>query len=194
MLKTAGIISQRIDEILKKHFSYKKAYEFVDSLLLDIDTTYTPTPCIALISAFGKNGRQNVDAYQNFKHTRFLAGKHGEEKMILKILYTKLQHCYSTVSFDPLSNDVDGIAIGDVFFTTVEKANYKALDVSGIVDGVSEEELSYFEKRRDSLLGDAQEHFAAASLSHFELEKIYSGAMLFDKNEGLITQIIKDIF
>ena len=194
MLKAAGVIAQRINEILKKHFSYETAYELAESLLCGIDATLTQKPSVALISAFGKNGRQKIEAYQNYKRVSLLYGKHGEEKLFLNILYDKSRQNCSTISFDPLSEDVDGIAFGDVLFTVADEFHSAVIDVSAIIDGVSEEELYYLEGRRDSLLKDAEECFASASLSHFELEKIYSKAMLFEKNELLLNRIIKDIF
>ena len=194
MLKATGEISRRIKDALTASFSYSKAYELADALVRDTNAESVSKTSIALMSSFGKNGRHKIDGYHCAKKIVSLRGSYGEEKLFLSALYNKYRQICSTVSFDPLDEEVDAVQIGDVLLTSTDDFTCEAIDLSETVNGVLDVDIERLEEAKKNLLKEAEAYFAEASRSHFELEKIYSRAMDFEKNEIILNRIIKEIF
>ena len=58
----------------------------------------------------------------------------------------------------------------------------------------SKEEIDCLESIHENLLNLSKKHFNDASTYHFDLEKIYSSAVFFEKNEEMLKKIISAIF
>ena len=194
VLKAAGEVSRRIRESAVANFSYSKASDLAESLIYNTNAKSTSNTAVALMSSFGKSGRCKIDGYHCASRVVLIREKEGTEKLFLKVLYNKYRQICSTVSFDPLDEDVDAIEIGGVLFSVTNGLDSDAIDVSEMISDGSREDTARLQETRSLLLKEAEAYFAEASRSHFELEKIYSAAMDFEKNKIILNRIIKEIF
>ena len=194
-LKVAGGLSNRIRSLLKPSFSYRKAELIIDDILYSHNKE-SGVGSIMLTNAFCKYGLYKLDSYSLYDRQYSLFGSHGEDVLFLNFLYDKSRQFVDCVSYSPLSkDDCDAIAIGDVAYTTTKSEIDASFDARELTDkNYSVEEISTLELMHDELLMLAKKHLSEASILHFELEKIYSSAVFFEKNDESFEKIISYIF
>ena len=193
-LKSAGEIARRIKEIVYRGIDTERLEKAAIALSHEQAPSDTPEERIGLLRAFCKDGVREIDEFSEHKKRVSIYGKYGEESVFLNILRNNSRQKLGVVSFSPLDSDsVDALTIGDTLIkTTVDKSNC-TIDASAFLK-ITADELLSLEVARKALLHEAAKHLSIASAEHFKLEKIYSGAVDFEKNDAIIERINKEIF
>ena len=194
-LKAAGAISERINNLIKSSFSYRKANLLVDDLLAGHKAKKLYSS-IMLTRAFCKLGLYKTDSFSNYKEKYTVFGTHGEDIMFLNILEEKSRQFNVCKSHSPLFHgDCDAIGIGETAYISTSNENKTSLDAREFIDEkYSKEEINCLESIHENLLNLSKKHFNDASIYHFDLEKIYSSAVFFEKNEQMLKKILSAIF
>lgn len=194
-LKVAGAISARINNLIKSSFSYRKAILFADNILAS-HKSYLQNSSIMLTRAFCKLGLYEIEAFNSYKEQYSIYGTHGEDILFLNILNEKSRQFNVVKSYSPLCHeDCDAIGIGETAYLSTNDENSPSFDAREFLDKkYSKEEVDTLESIHKNLLMLSKKHFDNASIYHFKLEKIYSSAVFFEKNEEILEKIISSIF
>ena len=194
LLKSAGAIAERINRILKESLLIKEAEALAESLLHDVEADDSKSS-IALIHAFCKDGKCQVDNFSYPQKRVKIDGSYGEEYIFLNIIRDKSRQNPLSISYDPLDEkSPDGLLVGDTFFYASETPSSRCINTADLLIDFPREMISALHRMRATLLSEAQMHFNSASKSHFMLESLYSDAVNFERNDMICDQIIKEIF
>lgn len=209
-LKICKMIDQRIEEIIEKLFVYD-CIEKIKELIPDESSTSFKTED-KFIEAFGNGGFYRVNGMKG-KKTYSVVGIYGSEFIFYRYLIDFLQK--KKISYLRYPSVLkNGESIG-VFITETQTEiinltgsvpyENNIIDTSRFLNQteLSKEKnrLEFLWREREIMLWNSVSEFKSASNYHFELEKIYTSAMNFNKidkvKEKLLSQakrtlLIKD--
>ena len=198
-LKLASNFSNRLNAI--KHQSSAIFFEEIENdILCDLTNKNNGRMTdIKLISSFGKFGHAILkDEFLPKTKRIFVLGKSGTEALFMTCLYKSAvqKRVNFTLFPSPFSHDIiEGIYLEDnnTFVSTILEAETK-IDTSHYADFINDDATTTFsDSIHTELLKRAKEEFTLASSAHFELERIYTPLMNFDKISKIRDQIVYEI-
>jgi hypothetical protein len=104
-----------------------------------------------------------------------------------------------TVFLSPFSeNEIESISFDEEnLFVSVGKDFENLINATDFfINSLDEKDanlLEYYKSKSEEMIEKSKDEFKAASVSHFNLEKIYSPSMNFSKIDSLTEKIIADI-
>ncbi len=203
-LSLAGKNIEWIDEIINSVL--ENSY---DDTINDVFSKTKPEEgktTVRLTSAFGKNGFYELDSIAALAETEInVVGIYGAEYRFMNNILNKAKEARINVTFSP--SPLDKTKNDAVFFDSLRTSisvgskNYtgkaKIIDTSRYINVQKLEQnknsLETLYKEREAMLWCATDEFKKASDAHFELEKIYTAAMNFKKNQKLFEKVQREI-
>ena len=202
-LALARAYTKTIDETVKPIF--KMDFNLANALLKEIEIGDGKEK-IRLISAFCKDGFFELSSFGKIAAKEIkVIGIHGIEYQYMRDIYTQAKRLGYDMIVSP--SPLDKEKIDSIYFEnsktviSTEKKEYtdnvKVIDTARYVDvnklNFLKMKLESLEKERELMLWNAADEFKKASDAHFEMEKVYTAAMDFNKNKKLIKATINDI-
>ena len=203
-LGIAGEITQLVDNTLKQF--YEERDKTIITSLLSGSLADRAKAKIRLITSYGKNGFHNLDTLGQITSNIYnVVGVYGSEYIFMSRLVEALN--YSGVVFTLFPDALDGrkthavyipsIGLGVTTARPISLSNERVIDTSLFLNqrllSTEKDRLEYLWQERESMLWSSTEQFKRASDEHFKLEKIYSSAMDFSKNDELYLKCVADI-
>ena len=203
-LSVAGKITEIVDGEVRKLYQ-KNDGAALSSLLSDLAPQEGRVD-VRLVSAYGKDGFVSLDTLSHIASKQYsVVGVYGSEYVFMSRLIVRLNQLRVNYTLFPDALDGDkayavlipsaGLAVTTARSCGIDDEH--AIDTSRFLDqrGLKDERshLEFLWQERESLLWSAADQFKKASYEHFELEKIYSTAMDFSKNEELYRRCVTDI-
>ncbi len=195
-LRVAGAINLQITDTVAKAFSYDKANLLAERILNDTEASASVEESVGLRRAFCKLGEYSIDSYCACEQEIKIHGAHGEDLLFLNLLAKKAGQKKYIASFDPLDGRFcDALMPSKSLLVASSKSANASYSASELLEcSFDEGAITLLEKARDTLLGQAEKYFKDAANHHLELERIYSSAMHFEKNEELTENILYNMF
>lgn len=189
---------EKIDNYLfclaKSNYDISAAKKTVGELISDRKKNNNPKRETRLISAFGRGGYTKLSTLETGAKKIFnVLGKYESEYVFMSLLYDFLCADYSFTLFpSPFSEEkIEAISF-DKNETVIETnaASGEKIDTLRFLnfDRQTAEEAEFLTGIKAELLKKAEYFFSLASEKHFLLEKIYTAAMDFSKNEMLLEE------
>ena len=191
-LRIAGVVSDIISCTLRENFDVKEAVKHARILISGEEGVEDPKRGF-LLKAFNKNGIEIIP-YRPKKSVLNIGGKEENSAIFMQIIYSELVRngCNVTKYTSPLDGSViDAIETRDIIFSVTTgdaEINSDVFEKNGAKSNPRYEELKLTEQKA---LVMAKDSFLSASAAHTSLEKIYKSAMIFEKNEHLLTKLIE---
>ena len=197
-LKIAGEAAEFIIGVIKANFDFAEAKKLINNFCLNLTCDNEKTINTRLVSAFCKYGCYKLDTIAKIakKTIEFCGNKFSvmlalnEISKFVSTTGTSYTECPSALKFDM----PDAIFIHSC--STAFVAGNNGINTDELIRksiGYDSEITKNAQLIHDIALDEAQRWFAIASDMHFRLEKIYTQAMSFTKNESLLTKKLEEI-
>jgi len=155
-----------------------------------------------LVSSFGKDGYSTLAVKElSARSKASVSGAFGSEYIFMNHLLNAAEA--KKTSYIRYTSPYSSELVEGIFFTetatliSVGNDFNEKIDTTQFIDNCyiekNLEKLKYYACRRDELLKLSQNEFAKAAKSHFELEKIYTSAMHFDRLNSLCANLILEM-
>ncbi|MBO5907292.1 MAG: hypothetical protein J6Q85_03990 [Clostridia bacterium] len=199
-LRLAGVAAEEIKRCETSYCNIKNLKTKAKSLAEKVSASGNGKTKTRLISSFGRYGEYKLDTFLSPENSVFSpVGREGEKALFMRALYGYLceREADMTVCPSPLDKDViEAIYLSEsrTLFTvaevgeSVELSEKPSHSQEVLMEGVRCANTI----RHDAML-EAERWFSIASDLHFRLEKIYTRAMNFEKNEELYTKCLDKI-
>ncbi len=203
-LSIAGEITKRVDETLNG--IYNSEDECVISSLLPQNIYRKGDATIRLLTSYGKDGFGRLDTLRSIADKIYSAvGVYGSEYIFTSKLLRALECTGEDYTVFPSALDGDkiyalfipskGVAFVAERLSTVP--DERVIDTSRFLDqkrlSQEKERLEFLWREREAFLWSSTDQFKKASDEHFKLEKIYTSAMDFSKNDEEYALCVSDI-
>ena len=194
----AGQAERIIKDCYKSKFSVTKAKSWAEAILGDIKSSKNPNKKTRLISSFGRLGTYSLELPEELNSKKIgICGDVITVGLILSFCLDFLKCKCTNIVCIPSPLDpclTEGIYLPDsgILLCQANTAEINATDFFVISDVEKERIKKAFLLKKDAL-DEAQRWFSIASDIHFRLEKIYSAAMDFEKNNKIILDKTKEI-
>lgn len=190
--------------------SVKKAFSLIEDKIIndifDKNNRYDTTIKIIPLNAFGKQGFfELAPTSYNFDRAFQVVGIYGSEYLFMNEVFNLAKRYSQKVIISPSpldKNKIDSIYleqektyiyIGKKFY----KENTITVDTSKYIDlkslDINKNKIETLYKEREAMLWCATDEFSKAYTAHDGLEKIYSAAMNFKKNDKLLKKVCQQI-
>ncbi len=195
-LAFSGNIHNYKIELIKNHFNFKAAEEFIFNLIHGYKKSDNK-PKRVLISSFSKDGYTRRD-YSGFdiKKVYSIQGKNGESEIFLDILKKLASGKFQITLFpSPLSDCItEGVYFEDEKILFLDSAqDGEEINASAFLKEDTDEEIDFLNKNEDVYLEKSKLFFKKASEFHFLLEDIYRTAMDFENNGQIFQNLCERI-
>ena len=202
-LSIAGTITKKVDESINK--IYRNDRNKIVESLLD-GAAGNGCKKVRLITSFGKDGFGTLDTLSKLASDIYsVVGVYGSEYIFMCEISEALEK--SGVDYTLFPSALDGTKPDAIFipsigvaFTTERSAHFPddhVIDTSQYLnqDVLSKlrERLEFLYREREAMLWMSVDEFRKASDAHFKLEKIYSSAMDFSKNDEAYHVCVSEI-
>lgn len=198
-LKIAGTASSFILDIIKDSFDYKESKALAKQFCQEINPITSEKSKIRLISSFGKNGLYSLEsAKQLSKNVFYIVGDIFPAMLLLleisDFLYTMDVSCVRfPTALNPDYLDAIYIPSSDIVFMIGDGEGYNADALIKSTCEYDSERIKTAKGLWDISLTEAKRWFGIASDLHFRLEKIYTQAMSFEKNDALLSKKLDEM-
>jgi hypothetical protein len=203
-LYIAGELTKKADVLIREIYT-ESINERIGKLLCRV-TRGNQKHNVRLVSSFGKDGFGKVGTISNIASDVYsVVGVYGSEYVFMARLVDALRYIGADYTLFPSALDdakTDAVflpSIG-VAFTTERSPRFsddRIIDTSSHLDQRAitrnKERLESLWRERESMLWSATDEFRKASEQHFKLERIYSSAMDFSKNDETYGICISEI-
>jgi hypothetical protein len=194
-LRVAGECSSLIRQTEEGAFDkYKAKYE-AESLLSEFLIADDGGISTRLISSFGRSGDHRIKLSNDEYNKVVSVGKNDD--LFIKICADLLVSSGVNITLFPSAKDpekLDAIILNkhNILIQATEESD---ADVCGLtkIQPVEYEKIRLASELHRELLIESARWFKIASEIHFELEKIYSSAMDFTKNDAILSEIYAKI-
>lgn len=198
-LSLAGTGRQKILDCAKRQFDIKKAKSEIKNLAEELCKGQIGRQSIRLISSFGKDGYTTLNTLETIAKKHYRIVGEGEYPLLFmralkaEISETERGTIYFPSPLDP--SDTEAIFIEESGVAVSIAGEGEGIEASRFVkeNPTANEECRCAKRIYDDALLEAQRYFSIASELHFGLEKIYSAAMDFEKNDAVCALIIEKI-
>ncbi len=203
-LSIAGDITKKVDETVDKIYNYSDT-EIISSLLPK-NTGKRGKASIRLVTSYGKDGFGRLDTIKRITDKVYsVVGVYGSEYIFMSEVLNALN--YTGEDYTLFPSALDGNKVYALFIPsigialTAEKLSYASddfvIDTTRFLDQkrLSQEKgrLEFLWREREAMLWSSAEQFKKASDEHFKLEKIYTAAMDFSKNDEAYDRCMTEI-
>lgn len=197
-LESAGKYDEFVRSIYKSKFNYSKAKSKAESILADVFTHQNPSVKTRLISSFNKSGESTLQSFlsSDLKVIR-IGGSEYSSSIFLGCCYEILIQkgaCFINLPYALNPEMTDALYVPDSNLV-LQKYNEYDINTDQFIEPCSldvERTRTAKMLKLDSL-EEAKRWFSIASDIHFRLEKIYSAAMNFEKNNEILSDMITEI-
>lgn len=188
-----------IYEIYKKAFDYRAARDAARKIMNGMNTDDLPSESIRLISAFGKNGLVRFNTVEQCSDNIVkISGNELSSMIFISVLREVAKE--KGISFQSSPFPLSGELSEAIYFEKcktgiVINQNDATLDADKFTVKLENSSLEKIRKAKEiiaSTTDEAIRWFNIAADLHFRLEEIYTQAMNFEKNDELISKIIKE--
>ena len=203
-LHIAGELTKKVDATINEFYN-AKCEDKIHSLLVGA-TPGNRNVSIRLVTSFGKDGFGALDTVNNIASDVYsVVGVYGSEYVFMARVVDELRCIGANYTLFPSA--LDGTKADAIFlpscglaFTTERSAKFsdeKIIDTSAFLDpkrlSEKKDRLEFLWRERESMLWSSAEEFKKASEEHFKLERIYSAAMDFSKNDEAYDICVSEI-
>ena len=194
-LHLAGECDAVVNSIKKANFDAIATKNLAESILLDYLAPDEESNSSMMISSFNRLGDYNLSIPQSLYDKTFnVADKSG-----LSLIYVAelLREKHVGITLFPTAKDdrrIDAILLkkAKILIKIGDKPDLDATQFLSLSD-IDSERIRVCREMQREFLSEAKRWFNIASDIHFELEKIYSMAMDFEKNDDLCEKIYQKI-
>ena len=203
-LSIAGELTKKADATINGIYGSKDE-DKIRSLLHGV-TPGVRTVNVRLVSAFGKDGFSTLSTVSNIASEVYsVVGVYGSEYVFMARVVDELRCIGANYTLFPSA--LDGTKADAVFipscglaFTTERSSRFtddKIIDTAAFLDqrrlSEKRDRLEFLWREREAMLWSSAEEFKKASEEHFKLERIYSAAMDFSKNDEAYGVCVSEI-
>ena len=197
-LSSAGVFDSFIHKIYDNNFDRSKAKNKADGFLQEILIGSRAKIETRLIGSFGRYGERRFDTlFEQDLRLIKVGGSEYSTDVFLNFCKSVLEEKNANMTRFPSalnSNYTDAILLSDISLAIVRSDDFE-IDADEYISlsPIETEQIRTAKALRIDSLDEARRWFTIASDIHFRLEKLYTAAMNFEKNNQLITKTIEEI-